>query len=98
MMRPLRPPPKIRLIRPLGYGVVPQYRRQGRATEILRQAIKRTRERWKEGDIPGATENGQILVTCDDDNVGSIRVIEACGGVLENRVNNNGPVVRRYWI
>ncbi|AHI03370.1 acetyltransferase [Corynebacterium falsenii DSM 44353] len=82
----------------IGYGVAPRFRRQGHATEILRQAIGRVRARWQQGDIPGATGDGKILVTCDDENVGSFKTIEACGGVLENRVDNDGALVRRYWI
>jgi len=43
---------------------------------------------------------GRILVTCDDDNLDSIRTIEKNGGVLENVIN--GPDLdkpqRRYWI
>jgi predicted acetyltransferase len=42
----------------------------------------------------------RILVTCDDDNIGSIRTIEKNGGILENVVD--GPdldkPIRRYWI
>ena len=34
------------------------------------------------------------LVTCDEDNTGSIRVIEAAGGVLEDVRG----VKRRYWV
>jgi predicted acetyltransferase len=40
-----------------------------------------------------------VLVTCDDDNVGSIRTIEKNGGILEGVVR--GPdeqPKRRYWI
>jgi predicted acetyltransferase len=41
-----------------------------------------------------------VLVTCDDDNVGSIRTIENNGGVLENVVTGPDLEVpkRRYWI
>jgi hypothetical protein len=43
---------------------------------------------------------GRILVTCDDDNLGSIRTIEKNGGVLDSIVS--GPDLkkpkRRYWI
>jgi predicted acetyltransferase len=42
----------------------------------------------------------RILVTCDDDNIGSIRTIEKNGGILENVIK--GPDLdkpkRRYWI
>ena len=42
----------------------------------------------------------KVLVTCDDDNLGSIGVIENCGGVLGNRVfgEEDQKEVRRYWI
>ncbi len=44
----------------------------------------------------------RVLITCDDDNLASARVIEKNGGVLENRVVNHldrGTVTtRRYWI
>jgi predicted acetyltransferase len=39
-----------------------------------------------------------VLVTCDDDNVASARVIEHCGGALEDVVEVRGSVAkRRYW-
>lgn len=75
----------------VGYVVVPEFRRRGYATEILRQAILIVRERF------GIRS---VLVTCDDDNVGSSKVIEKNGGQLENVVT--GPDLpkpkRRYWI
>lgn len=75
----------------IGYVVVPEFRRRGYATEILRQAIDIANRRF------GISH---VLVTCDDDNVGSIRTIEKNGGVLEDVVT--GPDVkkpkRRYWI
>lgn len=42
----------------------------------------------------------KVLVTCDDDNIGSQKIIEANGGVLENKIaNGNGkPKTCRYWI
>lgn len=75
----------------IGYVVVPEFRRRGYATEILRQALH-----------IAATKLGirHALVTCDDDNVGSIRTIEKNGGRLENVIT--GPDLekakRRYWI
>ena len=43
---------------------------------------------------------GRILVTCDDDNIGSIRTIEKNGGILENVVNERDcdKQKRRYWV
>ena len=75
----------------IGYVVVPEFRRQGYATAILRRSLQIAHE---------TLGIGRVLVTCDDDNVGSIRTIEKNGGVLENVIS--GPDLakskRRYWI
>ena len=74
----------------IGYAVVPDQRRRGYATEILRQSII----------VAHALGIERVLVTCDDDNIGSVKTIEACGGQLENVVQlppSNTPR-RRYWI
>jgi len=39
-----------------------------------------------------------VLVTCDEDNVGSRAVIEACGGVLDSVARQNGKPLLRFWI
>lgn len=74
----------------IGYVVVPAYRRQGYATEILRQALRIARERL------GLS---RVLLTCDDDNIGSIKTIEKNGGVFDSVVTGSGEKLkRRYWI
>jgi predicted acetyltransferase len=75
----------------IGYVVVPEFRRQGHATTILRLAVQFAR---------GSLGLDRVLVTCDDDNVGSIRTIEKNGGVLENIVSRPDlqKPKRRYWI
>lgn len=40
----------------------------------------------------------RVLLTCDDGNAGSARTIENCGGVLWDKVEDNGKTVRRYWM
>ena len=41
-----------------------------------------------------------VLVTCDDVNVGSASVIERCGGTLDSIIDDEGreTALRRYWI
>lgn len=73
----------------IGYGVLRDHRRQGHATEILRQSLV----------IARSLGVDRALLTCDDDNVGSVRTIERCGGVLENIVDDgSGVAKRRYWL
>lgn len=72
----------------IGYGVLGEHRRQGFATEILRQSLIIARSEGIE----------RSLVCCDDTNLGSAEVIQRCGGVLDNIVEGDTGKVRRYWI
>jgi predicted acetyltransferase len=74
----------------IGYDTVPSFRGRGVATEMLRQALPVAR-------TVGLTE---VLVTCDDTNAASIRVIEKNGGELrDTKVLAAGrPPKRYYWI
>jgi predicted acetyltransferase len=76
----------------IGYGVLPGHRRRGYATEILRQALV----------VARSVGVDRVLVTCDDGNLASARVIERCGGVLESvaaRTEDDRVIpFRRYWI
>jgi predicted acetyltransferase len=74
----------------IGYGVLREHRRQGYAGEILRQSLV----------VARAVGVDRVLVTCDDDNVGSATVIERHGGILESVVigDDAHTRIRRYWI
>jgi predicted acetyltransferase len=68
----------------IGYDVRPSARRRGHATAMLRAAL------------PVAARLGidRALITCDVDNVGSRKVIEACGGEFEDQRG----VKLRFWV
>jgi predicted acetyltransferase len=74
----------------IGYGVRPGFRRKGYATAILRQSIV----------VASSIGLERVLVTCDEDNVGSAKVIENCGGALESvAAGRDGSMPkRRYWV
>jgi len=73
----------------IGYAVPPSERRRGYATQQLRLALEICREM---GLSP-------VLITCDQDNIASAKVIQKNGGVLEDeRVSGEGKVFQRYWI
>ncbi len=74
----------------IGYCVLPEHRRHGYATEILRQSLVRA----------AALGIDRALVTCDDENVGSATVIERSGGTYDSLVTDteSGKPKRRYWI
>lgn len=74
----------------IGYGVLPWHRRRGHATGILRRSLV----------VARAIGIGDVLITCDDTNIGSAAVIEACGGRLDSVVGSErSPArIRRYWI
>ncbi len=74
----------------IGYDTVPSVRGRGVATEMLRLAL------------PLAHTLGlrEVLLTCDDDNPASHRVIEKNGGTLREtkRLDSSRPAKRYYWI
>lgn len=73
----------------VGYDTVPSARRRGFASEMLRQGLGLARGLGLD----------EVLVTCDDGNAASIRVIEKNGGVLaEKRLVGGDRLKRHYWI
>ena len=77
----------------IGYSVIPDERRKGYATEMLKQLLQKCR----------AMNINRVLLTCDKDNIGSVKTIKANGGVLENEVIDEvdlgeSGIIQRYWI
>ncbi len=73
----------------IGYKIRPSFRRRGYGALICRLGIEQAR-------LLGIAD---ILITCDDDNIASYKIIEANGGVLQDRIDNGrGVLTRRYWI
>jgi len=68
----------------IGYDIAPAHRMKGHGTAMLRAAL------------PIAAQLGvaKALITCDNDNIGSRKIIEACGGVFSDE--REGKL--RYWV
>ena len=72
----------------IGYGIRPSARGRGLATWALGQVLSTARTRGLD----------RVLVTCDDGNLPSARVIEKHGGALEDVRDTELGRTRRYWI
>jgi predicted acetyltransferase len=73
----------------IGYGVRPSERQKGYASIILAEALKKCHE----------LNILKVLVTCDEDNIGSTKTILNNGGVEDDSiVMEDGIVKRRFWI
>jgi predicted acetyltransferase len=74
----------------IGYQVRPTKRQRGYGKESLRLGLVKARDL-------GIT---RVLITCDENNIASKKIIEYNGGQLENSIDVAGTSVRklRYWI
>ncbi len=74
----------------IGYEIRPTKRLMGYGKTILRLGLVEAK----------TLSISRALVTCDDTNIGSAKIIEANGGVLENIIllAGRGVPTRRYWI
>ncbi len=74
----------------IGYYIRPLQRRKGYGSLILTLSLKKVRKMGVK----------KVMITCDDDNAASARIIEKHGGVLEDKIKPNAHknLTRRYWI
>lgn len=74
----------------IGYSVRPSERRKGYATIMVSLVLEKAK-------VLGIK---RVLITCDDDNIASARVIEKNGGKLADKIKREGSkeLIRRYWI
>lgn len=75
----------------IGYAILSEYRKQGYGTEILRLGLEYIKKHSK---------LRSVLITCDETNVASSKIIEANNGVFENLYSGVEVKVpkKRYWI
>ncbi|MFD2044175.1 GNAT family N-acetyltransferase [Ornithinibacillus salinisoli] len=73
----------------IGYSVRAVERRKGYATRILAEALKKCKD----------IGISRVLVTCDEENIGSAKTILNNGGIEDRSfVDSEGSVTRRFWI
>lgn len=72
----------------IGYGVRPTERGKGYADLMLKKVLA----------IAGERGMKRVLITCNQGNIGSEKVIIRNGGKLENVIEDGNEMVARYWI
>ena len=74
----------------IGYTVRPSKRKLGYGTKMLLLALVEAKK----------LGIGKALITCDKTNIGSAKIIEKNGGILENEVaqDEGKPPRLRYWV
>lgn len=74
----------------IGYDIAPLHRQKGYGRTILKLGLEKVKHLGMD----------KFVITCNYDNVGSIKIIEDNGGVFETEVfcESKNTLLRRYWI
>lgn len=74
----------------IGYDIRPSERQKGYGTLILALTLEKAKDLGL----------NRVLLTCDRDNIGSVKIIEKNGGVLSGQAisKNSGKPISQYWI
>lgn len=72
------------------FGIRPSERQKGYGKILLKLALEEAKTIYK---------YNKFILTCDQTNIASSKVIEANGGILQNKITEeNGNVILRYMI
>lgn len=74
----------------IGYDISPLSRRRDYGMILLKLALEKA----------AMINLDKVLITCDDDNIASKRIIENNGGIFESEIfkEEKNKQLRRYWI
>ena len=72
----------------IGDGIRPSERRKGYVTEMIGLALQKCREMGID----------RVMMSCNDDNIGSRKSIISNGGVFERTAIEDGDLIEIYWI
>jgi len=72
----------------IGYAIRPSKRNMGYGNKVLELGLIEAKKLGL----------NKVFLTCDDTNIGSYKIIEKNAGILQDKININGKLERRYWI
>jgi len=76
----------------IGYGIHPRYQGRGYGKRLLALGLDEARRIG----MP------RVMITASAGNIASWKIIEACGGILQDEIEDElmhqGELLRRYWI
>ena len=73
----------------IGYGVAPSERKKGYGKIQLKLGLEKAKKIGLK----------KVLITCDDNNIGSAKTIEACGGIYNDTLADaEANRIKRYFV